>query len=169
MVEQRTSNLVADLREAQGQYGPFPYRANILLEKAATEIERLMLINAELCKDKNALNRQGAELERERDRLRALITRATLNGYSRLSPADKDAIAQIVNQQPVETTGEVMKVTNEMVTRFLGWKLPQDFMPDGGVTFTPINHPNAWPIGTNLLTAVQARAMLEHVLASESE
>jgi len=61
------------------------------------------------------------------------------------------------------------RVTEEMVTRFLGWKLPQDFNPDGGVTFKPINHPACWPVGTNLLTAVQARAMLEHVLAQPQE
>ena len=76
-----------------------------------------------------------------------------------------------------------MKVTDEMVNRFLGWKLPEDFHPDCGISFTP--HFNVeWnakqgkppqryePVGTNLFTAGQARAMLEHVLAlagSESE
>ena len=69
-----------------------------------------------------------------------------------------------------------MKVTDEMVTRFLGWKLPEDFQPDCGISFTP--HFNVeWnakqgkppqrhePVGTNLFTATQAKAMLEHVLA----
>jgi hypothetical protein len=59
-----------------------------------------------------------------------------------------------------------------MVNRFLGWKLPKTFGPDAGVTFKPSNgmsHEEAyekgwWPIGTNLLTADEARAMLEHVL-----
>lgn len=51
-----------------------------------------------------------------------------------------------------------------MVDRFLGWRLPQDFSPDCGITFKPHPHPNAWPIGTNLLNADQARKMLEHVL-----
>ena len=59
----------------------------------------------------------------------------------------------------------VMKVTEEMVTRFLGWKLPQTFAPDGGVTFKPPENPHLWPVGTNILTATEARAMLEHVLA----
>lgn len=57
-----------------------------------------------------------------------------------------------------------------MVDRFLGWKLPSDFHPDGGITFTP-GHTNTsspwWPIGTNLLTADQARAMIEHLLAGD--
>lgn len=69
-----------------------------------------------------------------------------------------------------------MKVTDEMVHRFLAWELPRDFAPDGGVTFhrevlTAVGHrpresmgPGWWPVGTNLLTAAQARAMLEHVL-----
>jgi len=51
-------------------------------------------------------------------------------------------------------------VTDEMVNRFLSWKLPADFNPDGGVS----KREGAMPVGTNLLTAVQARAMLEHVL-----
>lgn len=63
----------------------------------------------------------------------------------------------------------MMKVTDEMVTRFLGWSLPKDFMPDGGIKFTPVNHPNSWPVGTNVLTADQARQMLEHVLGAVPE
>lgn len=62
-----------------------------------------------------------------------------------------------------------------MVDRFLGWKLPDDFHPDGGISFTqyfnveynakrglpPARHD---PIGTNLLNADQAKAMLEYVV-----
>lgn len=66
-----------------------------------------------------------------------------------------------------------MKVTDEMVTRFLGWKLPQDFLPDCGISFTPymVGEPlrPLWPIGTNLLHAGQARAMLEHVLGEATD
>ncbi len=58
-------------------------------------------------------------------------------------------------------------VTDEMVTRFLSWKLPEIFRPDCYVTFDHerAKKNNLWPVGTNLLTADQARAMLEHVLA----
>lgn len=62
-------------------------------------------------------------------------------------------------------------VTDEMVTRFLGWKLPADFSPDAGITFkrvyneqSPFGPQNHEPTGTNLLSGEQARAMLEHVL-----
>lgn len=58
-----------------------------------------------------------------------------------------------------------MKVTDEMVNRFLAWPLPRDFGPDCGISFTPIDHPHSWPVGTNLFTAEQAKKMLEHVLA----
>lgn len=63
-----------------------------------------------------------------------------------------------------------------LVDRFLAWKLPEDFHPDAGISFQPYFNVE-WnakhgrppqrnePIGTNLLTADQARAMLEHVLA----
>lgn len=58
----------------------------------------------------------------------------------------------------------------DMVNRFLGWKLPKDFSPDCGITFkhneTWGEYPNGWPIGTNLFTADQAKAMFEHCLLS---
>jgi hypothetical protein len=63
---------------------------------------------------------------------------------------------------------------DRMVDRFLGWKLPEAFHPDAGITFSPA-HPYAgdalgnsrWPIGTNLLTAEQAREMIVHLLGNE--
>jgi hypothetical protein len=60
------------------------------------------------------------------------------------------------------------RVTDEMVSRFLGWQLPKDFSPDCGISFDgrkddEWNKNKTWPIGTNLLTADQAREMLEHV------
>ena len=69
-----------------------------------------------------------------------------------------------------------MKVTDEMVQRFLSWKLPEDFRPDAGIRFDPyfnvafnakrgLPPQKHEPVGTNLLNAEQARQMLEHVLA----
>jgi Holliday junction resolvasome RuvABC endonuclease subunit len=57
-----------------------------------------------------------------------------------------------------------------MVDRFLAWKLPEAFRPDGGITFKaefnehtdhPMKHE---PSGTNLLDASQAQAMVRHML-----
>lgn len=58
---------------------------------------------------------------------------------------------------------------HHMVNRFLSWKLPEDFRPDGGVTFTPsyTDEPmrsRHWPIGTNILSALQASLMVRHML-----
>jgi len=63
-------------------------------------------------------------------------------------------------------TNPATVVTDDMVSRFLSWNLPADFAPDCYITFDRISAAknNAVPIGTNLLNAVQARAMLEHVL-----
>lgn len=53
-----------------------------------------------------------------------------------------------------------------MVDRFLGWKLPHDFAPDAGISFSPSvksDNPH-WPTGTNLLHAGQALEMFKHCL-----
>jgi hypothetical protein len=57
-----------------------------------------------------------------------------------------------------------------MVDRFLNWKLPANFNPDGGISFKktfnehtahPMKHE---PTGTNLLDAGQAAAMVRHMV-----
>lgn len=55
-----------------------------------------------------------------------------------------------------------MQVTDEMVDRFLTWALPASVCADPCATRPDM--PNR--SGTNLLTATEARAMLEHVLAT---
>lgn len=58
-----------------------------------------------------------------------------------------------------------------MTDRFLAWKLPEDFRPDGGVQFDadaakkldPRNL-RYEPYGTNLLDARQAEAMIRHLI-----
>lgn len=54
-------------------------------------------------------------------------------------------------------------VTEAMVNRFLSWPLPASVCSDLCVTRTDYPHSR---IGTNLLTADEARQMLEHVLAA---
>jgi hypothetical protein len=62
-----------------------------------------------------------------------------------------------------------------MVSRFLGWRLPENFRPDGGITFKaehseeymaslgkpPMRHQ---PNGTNLFDAQQAEQMVRHMI-----
>lgn len=58
----------------------------------------------------------------------------------------------------------------QMADRFLAWKLPADFSPDGGIFFEAIGNkgtPHEYrhhPTGTNLLNAIQAEAMVRHML-----
>jgi hypothetical protein len=57
-----------------------------------------------------------------------------------------------------------------LVSRFLAWPLPENFNPDGGITFEPIANKGTahehqrHPVGTNLLDATQAAVMVEHMV-----
>jgi hypothetical protein len=57
-----------------------------------------------------------------------------------------------------------------MVRRFLTWKLPADFSPDAGISFKATFNENTpfparhEPVGTNLFTATQAKAMVRHMI-----
>lgn len=67
----------------------------------------------------------------------------------------------------------------QMVTRFLGWKLPEDFHPDDGISFEPFFNVE-WnakqgkppqrrtPTGTNLFTSTQAEAMVRYMLGDDT-
>ena len=57
-----------------------------------------------------------------------------------------------------------------MVDRFLGWRLPENFNPDGGISFKktfnentphPMKHE---PVGTNLFDASQAEEMVRYMV-----
>lgn len=56
---------------------------------------------------------------------------------------------------------------SQMADKFVGWKLPQDFSPDCGISFDgrkddEWNKGKTWPVGTNLLTVTQAKEMFEY-------
>ena len=62
-----------------------------------------------------------------------------------------------------------------MTNRFLGWRLPEDFRPDDGISFEPFFNVE-WnakqgkppqrhtPTGTNLFNYTQAEAMVRYIL-----
>ena len=56
-----------------------------------------------------------------------------------------------------------------MVQRFLGWKLPEHFRPDGGISYEPIANKGTkfeferTPYGTNLFDHTQATAMVRYM------
>jgi hypothetical protein len=62
-----------------------------------------------------------------------------------------------------------------MVNRFLGWKLPENFNPDAGISFKaafnehtahPMKHE---PTGTNLFDATQADAMVRYMVEGSDD
>lgn len=62
-----------------------------------------------------------------------------------------------------------------MATRLMGWKLPKDFSPDGGISFkreSDYDHPEFGrtkfePIGTNLFSVAQAEQMLAYLFEAQ--
>lgn len=57
-----------------------------------------------------------------------------------------------------------------MVDRFLQWRLPTPWCPDGGISFERFGNEGTAhqyerrPVGTNLFDATQAEAMVRHML-----
>lgn len=80
-------------------------------------------------------------------------------GCQNVSPHDKAAKgALMVTDDQIE----------HMVARFLTWPLPDDFCPDAGITFNPTyngGQSRHVPVGTNLLTYDQAKAMVQHLVS----
>ena len=76
-------------------------------------------------------------------------------------------LAEEASTSSIETKDDQIK---RMVDRFLCWKLPENFNPDGGISFkryfnenTP--HPmKQEPTGTNLFDATQAEEMIRYLL-----
>lgn len=75
--------------------------------------------------------------------------------------------AQLAEAIPAIVT---LRDLDAMMNRFLSWKLPPDFAPDAGISFKQEDYDgapwpaSAWPTGTNLFTAAQAKAMFIYCL-----
>ena len=60
---------------------------------------------------------------------------------------------------------EYEEIIKRAVDKFLGWQLPEDFRPDGGISFEPVGNAGTTyeftrrPVGTNLFSGEQAEAM----------
>ncbi len=122
-------------------------------EDAIAEIQRPL--DAQMAR----LNATVERLNEENERLavpRALADR--LLSYARVQPDRRGSDGE-------DSGGAAMKVTDEMVDRFLSWPLPKSVCADGCATHPDYPHPRS---GTNLLTAIEARAMLEHVMSDKA-
>lgn len=100
--------------------------------------------------------------ERERTRaaeLAALDRLAEVVGALQAATPPSTAGLQVTEVEHIEAA-PAPPVTPDMVDRFLTWPLPFSVCADLCAT-----HQSDGRTGTNLLTALEARAMLEHVLA----
>lgn len=99
--------------------------------------------------------------------------RAPTENYAEWMPYQKGQAAKTealgsrhANSHAASAEPEGDALVKAMVDRFLGWKLPHDFAPDSGISFSPSvksDNPH-WPTGTNLLHAGQAQEMFKHCL-----
>ena len=86
------------------------------------------------------------------------------------APALTSAIVKIYKAMRAVAPVQASSVPDvkEMVNRFLSWRLPADFYPDGGISFVHVTDPawthNNWPTGTNLFHAGQAEQMVRYML-----
>src|SRR6478609_6449106 len=91
--------------------------------------------------------------------LRIRLSRTAARNHERRANGIMERLAAMTEQQ-----------IKHMVERFLGWKLPENFSPDAGISFTktfndhmpqPMKHE---PMGTNLFDATQAEAMVRYMV-----
>jgi creatinine amidohydrolase/Fe(II)-dependent formamide hydrolase-like protein len=79
-------------------------------------------------------------------------------------PLARKFAGMAINQSPLSA-----EQIEHMTQRFLSWRLPENFNPDDGVSFTPVaNEGTSYehrhqPTGTNLFSYEQARQMVLHM------
>lgn len=84
-----------------------------------------------------------------------------------LQDAYTEAVAEIERLRGLLALHEDARLhaIDRAVERFLCWNLPDDFDPDGGISFSKSSTNEDMPTGTCLLNARQAEEMFEHCLA----
>ena len=86
--------------------------------------------------------------------------------------AEQSSALEAANKRAgeAEAAGVTDDQIDHMVDRFLNWKLPENFNPDGGISFQKTTNENTpWPhksepVGTNLFDTQQAKAMVRHMV-----
>ena len=176
-----------DLRQAaailRGDEQPKPDRAKMLLDvirrhfdelRAEWEAERsdepVCLIGKVDCDGNELVTVSKDALDRYKDQARYTYQRAE-KAEARVKEleAERPAVVVVPREEQIK----------QMVTRFLGWKLPEDFHPDDGISFEPFFNVE-WnakqgkppqrrtPTGTNLFTSTQAEAMVRYMLGDDT-
>ena len=120
-----------------------------------------------------------------------VISAANIVSHGGYYELDEEAVTTIIRRHFDELRAEIEaerpavvvvpreEQIKQMVTRFLGWKLPEDFHPDDGISFEPFFNVE-WnakqgkppqrrtPTGTNLFTSTQAEAMVRYMLGDDT-
>ena len=189
----RDTHLIRLARE-NWQPAPKPDRAEVLFDECGnwSKAEQLDII-------RRHFDELRAEWEAERsDEPVCLIGKVDCDG-NELVTVSKDALdrykdqARYTYQRAEKAEARVKELEAErpavvvpreeqikqMVTRFLGWKLPVDFYPDDGISFEPFFNiewnakqgkppQRRTPTGTNLFNATQAEAMVRYMLGDDT-
>lgn len=81
--------------------------------------------------------------------------------------AENDRLkAELSRSKSVNSELGADQIIKAAVNKFLGWKLPQSFNPDCGISIDrEVVQRNCWPNGTNLFDAEQAEAMFTYCLS----
>ena len=98
--------------------------------------------------------------------------------YQRAEKAEA-RVKELEAERPAVVVVPREEQIKQMVTRFLGWKLPVDFYPDDGISFEPFFNiewnakqgkppQRRTPTGTNLFNATQAEAMVRYMLGDDT-
>lgn len=122
------------------------------------------------------------------EREEALVRKAASNAEVAAAAVSADAIAVLLSENTdIEDSSYVAvqiaslieaglaatldQQVKHMVERFLRWRLPENFNPDGGISFkatynehSQFGPSKAEPVGTNLFDYSQAEAMVRHML-----
>lgn len=100
------------------------------------------------------------------DNAKALAAKAAAAGDSPDAQRYAQAALNIMQAASLTTSGHLPAMTEAqikyMVDRFLGWRLPRSFKPDGGISFDLVSARG--PSGTNLFDANQADEMVRYML-----
>lgn len=109
-----------------------------------------------------------------KSQIEALISKAAkaddANDAMKFTQAATNAGQAMYALRDIDSGQPVSPQVAHMVDRFLSWKLPKNFNPDGGIEFNRLanqgtEHERARePTGTNLFDYTQAEAMVLHML-----
>lgn len=132
-------------------------------------LKRVAELEAERADDDALRERMSDILKRTAIALRGPEPPLTAWSWHDLPERAAAAIASIdLFQRVAHNLADPRGLVPMLVDRFLAWKLPDDFSPDGGIEFIPPQPSYGlalhWPTGTCLLNAPQATAMFEHLL-----